>query len=101
MIDANHDRAGDESRERPGAAPGAHGVDTVRPPEGSVRQPASCDVSDATLGFVLGMVLLVPGIALLIAHSIWGLPEWLAPVAGALLAFGMVFLMVSLKEDRR
>lgn len=98
MIDASDDRAGDESRERPGAAPSAPGVDTVTP-EGSVRQPASCDVSDATLGLVLGMVLLVPGTALLLAHSIWGLPEWLAPVAGALVAFGLVFLMASLKQD--
>ena len=46
------------------------------------------------------MVLLVPGIALLVGHAIWGLPEWLAgPVAGALVMFGLICLMGSLKED--
>jgi hypothetical protein len=64
-----------------------------------VRQRETCDVSDATLAFVLAMVCLVPGLAILAANVIWGLPEWLAPVDGALLLFGLANVIVSAKEQ--
>lgn len=94
--------------------PSAIDEDAMSPPEflrrwtdanGQVWEEVPCppdplrNVSDATLGAALGVVLLVPGIALLVAHLFWGLPEWLAPVAGGLVMFGMACLMRSLNED--
>lgn len=65
-----------------------------------VRQRETSDVSDAALAFVLGIVFMVPGLAILVANLIWGVPEWLGgPVAGALLLFGLGLLMVSTTEE--
>lgn len=65
----------------------------VRPPR---PQP---DLSDAALELVMGLGLLVPGLVLSVAHLLFALPDWLAPIDGVLILFGLTFLLAGVQSD--
>jgi hypothetical protein len=68
-----------------------------------VRAPAAVQISDAQIGFILGMLLLISGFLVLGASLIWHWPDWLAgPLVTVGVGGGLLCLMVaSLGETPR
>jgi hypothetical protein len=47
----------------------------------------------------MGLGLLVPGLVLSVAHLLFALPDWLAPIDGVLILFGLTFLLAGVQSD--